>query len=78
MAEVVLPQASVAVQVLVITSVLPQPASELSLSVMVTPPQVSLPVAEPVPAGLVSPVHSTIASAGNVMLGTVVSTTVMV
>ena len=73
-----LPHSSVTVQVRVIVSVLPQPSALLSLDVTVTEPQVSLPVALPVPAGLVSPVHSTVASAGTLIEGAVVSTTVIV
>jgi hypothetical protein len=73
-----LPQSSVTVQVRVIVSVLPQPATLLSDDVIVTLPQESLPLAVPVPAGLVSPPHSTVASAGALMLGAVVSTTVIV
>jgi hypothetical protein len=73
-----LPHSSVAVQVRVMTSVFPQPATLVSLSVMVTLPQVSLPVATPVAALVVSSVHSTCTSAGAVTLGAVVSTTVMV
>src|ERR1043165_6065065 len=49
-----LPQASVAVQVRVMVSVLPQPAEETSLWVMMTEPQESVPVAEPLTATLVS------------------------
>ncbi len=67
-----------AVHVRVITSVFPQPGTELSLSVIATLPQVSEPVATPVEAELVSPVHSTVASAGQMIDGGVVSVTVMV
>jgi len=74
----VLPHSSVAVQVRVIVSVLPQLAAETSLKVIATDPQVSAPVAEPVEAGSVDSVHSTIASAGTVNEGAVVSTTVIV
>src|SRR5258708_31320546 len=49
----------------------------LSLWLIVTAPHVSLPVASPVPAGLVSSVHSTVLSDGTVRLGLVVSTTVI-
>src|SRR5216117_2403556 len=70
-------QASVAVQVRVMMPVLPQPGAKTSLWLIVTAPQVSLPVAWPVPAGLVSPVHSTVLSDGTVRLGLVVSTTVI-
>src|SRR6266850_554597 len=74
-ALVALLQASVAVQVRVITPVLPQPGANESIWLIVTAPQVSLPVAWPVPAGLVSPVHSTVLSDGTVRLGLVVSAT---
>ena len=67
-----------AVHVRVIVSVLPQPGTLASLYVIATAPQLSVPVAEPVAAGLVSPVHSTVAAAGQVMVGAVVSTTEMV
>src|SRR2546426_4381573 len=70
-----LPQASVAFQWRVIVLVLPQPATTVSVKVIATLPQVSLPVAVPVPAGLVSPVHSTVAFGGTVRFGGVVSTT---
>jgi len=73
-----LPQASVAVHVRVITPVLPQAGAKESLEVIVTLPHVSLPVAVPVDAGLVSPPHSTVASPGQDMLGFVVSTIVIV
>ena len=76
-ALVLLPHSSVAVHVRVIVSVLPQPGTLESLDVIVTLPQVSEPVASPVAAGLVSPVHSTVASAGTTSSGAVVSTTVM-
>src|SRR5206468_425109 len=57
-----LPPASVAFQVRVMTPVLPQPGVKASVWLIVTAPHVSLPVAEPVPAGLLSPVHSTVLS----------------
>src|SRR5438093_13063633 len=41
----------------------------LPIWVIVTAPQVSLPVAWPVPAGLVSSVHSTVLSEGTVKIG---------
>src|SRR5881397_1239752 len=72
-----LPQASVAFQWRVIVRVLPQPATTVSVNVIATLPHVSLPVAVPVPAGLVSPVHSTVAFGGTVKPGAVVSTTVI-
>ena len=73
-----LPQASVDFQWRVIVRVLPQAATAVSVSVIAALPHVSLPVAVPVPAGLVSPVHSTVALGGTVRLGRVVSTTVIV
>jgi hypothetical protein len=45
---------------------------------MVTSPQVSLPVAAPVAEGSVEAVHSTVTSGTSLMVGGVVSTTVMV
>jgi hypothetical protein len=73
-----LPEASVAVQVRVITPVLPQAAAKLSLLVMMAVPQLSLPVAVPVLAGSVSSLHSTVTSAGQVTVGGVLSTNVIV
>src|SRR5882724_3585165 len=73
----VLPQPSVAFQVRVMTPVLPQPGAKASVWLIVTAPHVSLPVAWPVPAGLMSPVHSTVLSDGTLRLGLVVSTTVI-
>src|SRR5438876_856401 len=77
-----LPQASVTVQVRVITlTTWLEQAPLVSLSLCVTVPllQVSVPVGAPVAAGLVSPGHSTIASAGKfTKLGALVSLTVMV
>ena len=73
-----LPHASVAVQVRVIVSVLPQPGTELSLKVIATVPQMSEPVAMPVADGSVDIPHSTVASAGQLILGGVVSTTLMI
>src|SRR6266550_276815 len=70
-------QASVAVQVRVMTPVLPQPGAKASVWLIVTAPHVSLPVAWLVPAGLVSPVHSTVLSDGTLRPGLVVSTTVI-
>lgn len=73
------PQAFVAVQVRTNEPVFPQPSdigpSECEI---VTSPQVSLPVAEPVAAGSVEPVHSTVASGTSVIVGGVVSTIVIV
>src|SRR5437899_9238996 len=59
------------------TPVLPQSGAISLLCALPTAPHVSLPVAWPVPAGLVSPVHSTVLSDGTVRLGVVVSTTVI-
>src|SRR5438093_406219 len=77
-----LPQASVTVQVRVITlTTWLEQAPLLSLSLCVTVPllQVSVPVGAPVAAGLVSPGHSTVASAGKfTKLGALVSLSVMV
>jgi hypothetical protein len=73
-----LPQPSVAVHVRAIVPVLPQPAVNTSAWVMVGFPQLSEPVAEPVPAGDVSPVHSTVALSGQLIDGGVVSFTVIV
>jgi hypothetical protein len=72
------PQSSVAVHVLVMVSVFPQPAAELSENVIVAVPQPSVPVAVPVLAGEVSPPHSTVVSDGQVIVGGVVSSTVIV
>ena len=55
-----------------------EPAATLSLSVMVTAPQLSVPVATPVAAELLSASHSMVTSGGQVMTGGVVSTTVMI
>lgn len=74
----VLPHGSVAVQVLVITSVLPQFDTVVSENVFVTVPQPSVAVGKPVPVGEVSPPHSTVAFAGQIITGGVVSTTVIV
>src|SRR2546428_745696 len=77
-----LPQASVTVQVRVmtLTTWLEQaPLVSLSLCVTFALLQVSVPVGAPVAAGLVSPGHSTVASAGKfTKLGAVVSLSVMV
>src|SRR5438876_8982151 len=77
-----LPQASVTVQVRVITlTTWLEHAPLVSLSLCVTVPllQVSVPVGAPVAAGLVSPGHSTVSSAGKfTKLGAVVSLSVMV
>src|SRR6266568_1335464 len=77
-----LPQASVTVQVRVITlTTWLEQAPLVSLSLCVTVPllQVSVPIGAPVAAGLVSPGHSTVASTGKfTKLGAVVSLSVMV
>jgi hypothetical protein len=70
-----LSQSSVAVQVRVIVSELPQPGAEASLRVIPTPLQASVAVAAPV--GL-STAHSTVTSGGQAITGSVVSTTVTV
>ena len=59
-------------------SLFPQPCTELSEKVIATVPQTSVPVALPVAVGDVSSPHSTVASAGHVITGGVVSTTVIV
>src|SRR5207253_8024842 len=74
----VFPQSSVTVQVRLIVPVLPQAGVKESSWPVLTEPQVSEPLAEPFAAGVVSPVHSTVVSLGQVMLGTVVSTMVIV
>ena len=73
-----LPQSSVAVQVLVIVVVVPQPGVSTSENVIATPPQVSLPVATPVSPGSVDELQSPDTLAGQVIVGGVVSTTVIV
>src|SRR5213083_3431009 len=77
-----LPQASVTVQVRVITlTTWLEQAPLVALSLCVTVPllQVSVPVGAPVAAGLVSPGHSTVASAGKfTKLGALVSLSVIV
>lgn len=69
---------SVAVQVLVITSVLPQPGEEESAKDIVTVPQRSVPVAVPVFAGEVSSPHSKVIFGGQPIVGSTVSTTVII
>jgi len=76
--ELEFPHSSVAVQVLTIVFVFPQVAVSTSLSVIVTLPQVSDPVATPVFAEDVSSVHSIVVSAGALIVGGVVSTTLIV
>ena len=56
----------------------PQAGAKESLKVIATVPQMSDPVAMPVSAGAVDIPHSTVASAGQVIEGGVVSTTVMI
>ena len=73
-----MPLSSVAVHVRVITSVSPIPGTDESLSVIVTVPHVSVPVATPVAAELVSPVHSTVTSTGISISGIIESSTVTV
>src|SRR5512146_1208164 len=73
-----LPQASVAVQVRAITSVPPQLFVTASLKVIVTELHPSCAVATPVWLVLVSAGHSSVRLAGAVMLGGLVSLTVMV
>ena len=63
-AELWLPQSPVAIQVLVIIFVLPHASATASVSVIVTEPQVSVPVAIPVFAEDSSSVHSIVISAG--------------
>src|SRR6266540_5224331 len=75
----VLPHSSVAVHLLEITLVPPQPLVRVSLKRIVTnPPQPSWAVARPVAFGLVSPGHSTTTFVGQRMVGALVSRTVMV
>src|SRR2546427_12205315 len=59
-----LPQSSVAFQVRVMTPVLPQPGAKVSVWLMATLPQASVPVAEPGAAGVVEPVHSPVGLGG--------------
>ena len=75
-----LPHSSVAVQTREITSSWGQvPAAELSLSETDgSPSQLSVAVATPVAEEVLSPSHSTVASAGQVISGGVESTTVTV
>jgi hypothetical protein len=73
-----LPQASDAVQVRRITLVLPQRFVTESTKPIVVSPQPSRAVATPVELVLVSPGHSIVTFVGQIMLGGVVSRTVMV
>src|SRR4030095_203357 len=73
-----LPHSSVAFQVRVMTPVLPQPGAKASVWLMETVPHESGAGEGPGVAGEVSPVHSTVVLAGQVIDGLVVSTTVMV
>ena len=68
-----MPQASVAVHVLVITFVSPQLLTTVSDSDITTDPHVFDPVAIPVFEEDSSSVHSIVTSAGAVIVGTVVS-----
>ena len=68
-----MPQASVAVHVLVINFVSPQLLTTVSDSDITTDPHVSDPVAIPVFEEDSSSVHSIVTSAGAVIVGTVVS-----
>src|SRR5690349_20103299 len=56
----------------------PQPGGNVSLCVTPASPHMSLAVAVPVAVGLVSPVHSTVLSSGQVIVGGVVSTILIV
>ena len=60
-----------------ITLVLPQSSTTASLSVITTFPHVSAPLATPVFTEDSSSVHSIVMSAGQVIVGGVVSTTVI-
>src|SRR5262245_41038830 len=73
-----LPDGSVAFQVRVMVTVPPQPATVTSLWVIAGVEQLSVAVAVPVAAGLVSAGHSSVASGGQLIAGGVVSTTVIV
>ena len=73
-----LPQSSVAVQVLEITWLFPQPLAEASEYVTTALPQLSAAVAVPVFDGSTLSVHSTFVSAGIVKIGGVVSLTVII
>src|SRR5210317_671607 len=77
-ADAEFPHSSVAVQVLAIVFVFPQASVTTSLSEMVTEPQASEPVATPFEALDSSAAHSIVTSAGAVIVGGLVSTTVMV
>src|SRR5919108_2451588 len=73
-----LPHESVAFQVRVMILAPPHTFVTESAELMVTLPQVSLPVALPVALGWVEPVHSTMTSGTSLIVGGVVSTMVMV
>src|SRR6056297_531063 len=70
----VLPQASVAVHVLVKVFTHPSPDKPPSTNVTVASPQSSVAVAMPVAEGLLSAVQSTVASAGHAITGATSST----
>ena len=74
---VLLPHSSVTVHVRVIISVVAQPLTVLSIELMLTLLQLSLPLALPLAATLVSAGQSSTASAGQLIEGAVVSTTVI-
>src|SRR5690242_14433904 len=74
----VLPHSSVATHTRVILPILPHAPTKLSVWLTVVVPHVSLAVAVPVAAGVVSPVHWTVLFVGHVMVGGVVSTVVIV
>ncbi len=72
--EIVLPHSSVIVHVLVMVWVLPhEPSLITSSNVTCTEPHMSSPVAVPVANGSVDSEHSTVVSAGMVMVGGVLS-----
>ena len=75
--EATLPHSSVAVQVSVMTPALPQVGASWSEKSIETSPQSSAPVAQPVVSGSTAPVHSTVVSTGQLMLGGVSSTSVI-
>ena len=64
-----LPSASLAVHVRVITEVVPQPGTDVSLCVRLVTPTLSVAVALPVAAGSVESPHSTVVSPGQLITG---------